>query len=282
MAPEDDQQNDARRIAQRVRLFRHCLPERVKLGEIARNLPDTGDLDCLTIGTGEAMIAYHLHQRGGRWQHFAPDAATADAVSACLGDSVRVPKGRKFPFKDKTFDVLIVLDALERAEEEEDFIVECHRVLKPAGRLLLCVPHAKAWSVVGLLQTLFGQTFEKRGMLRPGYTEPHLFRTLKDGFDMHAMHSYSRFCTEAVRVLTRTIYNPDVTNPQPLSDNHIRAYSMLYPLYWLAYQLDFLLFFTRGHHILSVGKRRAWLPRKTPILSDGRSISEAVLSRIKD
>jgi hypothetical protein len=56
----------------------------------------------------------------------------------------------------------------------------------------------------------------------------------------------------------------------------------MYPLFGLAYQLDFLLFFSRGNYLIANAKRRAWLPRKTPVLSDGRSITEAVLSKIKD
>jgi hypothetical protein len=34
--------------------------------------------------------------------------------------------------------------------------------------------------------------------------------------------------------------------------------------------------------MIAMAKRRAWHPRKTPVLVDGRSISEAVLSKAAD
>jgi hypothetical protein len=60
----------------------------------------------------------------------------------------------------------------------------------------------------------------------------------------------------------------------------MRVYSLSAPFFLVAAQLDMLLFFTRGHRLIASAQRRAWLPRKTPILSDGRTISEAVLSSI--
>jgi hypothetical protein len=50
-------------------------------------------------------------------------------------------------------------------------------------------------------------------------------------------------------------------------------------LYRLFYQLDLLLFFTKGHRMLAVAHRRAWRRRDTPVLVDGRTLSEAVLSK---
>ena len=59
----------------------------------------------------------------------------------------------------------------------------------------------------------------------------------------------------------------------------MRMYSVAGIFYVLAAQLDMLLFFTRGHYLIAHAKRRAWRPRKTPVQSDGRTITEAVLSR---
>ena len=56
-----------------------------------------------------------------------------------------------------------------------------------------------------------------------------------------------------------------------------RFYSMLYPFFWLAAQLDKLLFFTKGYCLIGRARRRQWRPRRTPVLADGRSIAEAAL-----
>jgi hypothetical protein len=50
-------------------------------------------------------------------------------------------------------------------------------------------------------------------------------------------------------------------------------------LYRLAFQLDLIIFFTRGYRMVAYGRRKGWRPRQTPVLSDGRNITEAVLKQ---
>jgi hypothetical protein len=52
-------------------------------------------------------------------------------------------------------------------------------------------------------------------------------------------------------------------------------------LYWVALQLDYLGLLARGHVLLAHCRRRQWKLRTAPILSDGRTIHEAVLSRTR-
>ena len=267
-------------IERHLRLFSRNLPARVKLGEILRSLGPTDEQDCLVLVGADLMIAFNLAQRPGRWQIAIPETEAADACRSLLGDAVKVMKGGKISARDKAYDVVVVLDLLERVESDLDFIVECHRVLKPSGRLALSVPHVKNWSLLQPLVAAIGQSFQRRGLRRAGYSEPDLFHTLKDGFDVFHMHSFSRFCVELVRLLLapRLEQTPEA---EP-TESQIRTGVWAYPVFWVADLLDLLIFFTRGYHLLAVAKRRAWLPRKTPILSDGRSITEAVLSRIKN
>jgi hypothetical protein len=56
-----------------------------------------------------------------------------------------------------------------------------------------------------------------------------------------------------------------------------RVYSALYPLFWVAAQLDYALFFTRGYYLIARARWRPWRPRRVPVLADGRSIAEAAL-----
>jgi hypothetical protein len=49
-------------------------------------------------------------------------------------------------------------------------------------------------------------------------------------------------------------------------------------LFWIAAQLDLLLFFTRGYHLVAIAQRKIWRPRRTPVLKDGRSIADATLN----
>jgi SAM-dependent methyltransferase len=193
-------------------------------------------------------------------------------------EDVGVLSGEELPFEKKMFDAVVIVDFLERVRSDELFIEECHKVLKPDGRLILNVARVKPYSFVGLLRRMLGLTFEGRGLARPGYTETDLFRILKDGFDVHNMRSYSRFFVELTHTFVQFAESRGGTGDGREKGGR-RLYTVANVFYRVAFQLDMLLFFTRGFSLIASAKRRGWRPRKTPVLVDGRSITEAVLSR---
>jgi SAM-dependent methyltransferase len=265
---------------QELFLFRKCLPYHLRLQESLRFLEGgTEGRVCLDVGAGNAVVSYHLRKLGGEWHTVpGPDQSKA-AVKTVVGKNVKEAAGGALPFGDKTFDVVVVFDALQRVASPEEFIAECHRVMKPDGRLIIHSEHAKAWSLVRPIRSLLRVTYERRGLSRSGYTESDLFALLKHGFDVHQVRSYSRFWVEVVDAASQAMLaRRDPTSPE-YADSVRGVYSIVGPLYRLAYQLDLLLFFTRGHSLVAIAKRRAWRPRNAPVLVDGRSISEVVLSR---
>jgi SAM-dependent methyltransferase len=175
--------------------------------------------------------------------------------------------------------VVVVFNGMEGFPADDAFIEECHRILKPDGRLIVNVHHEKPFSLMRPLRSLLNTIREKRGLVCAGYSESQLFSILKHGFDVHHMRSYSRFFVEFVDRLV-----PVALEGMPIASSESarairRIYRVASPFYWMAAQLDLLLFFTRGHCLVATAKRRAWRPRNAPILVDGRSISEAVLSK---
>ena len=135
-------------------------------------------------------------------------------------------------------------------------------------------------AVIRLLQKVLGLTYQKKGLVRPGYSESQLFSILKHGFNVLNMRSYSRFMVEFTDTLVQFFAARIKSGEGRSNDDRItRLFSIAGPLYRLAFQIDMLLFFTRGYYLIAMAKRRAWRPRKAPVLVDGRSISEAVLSR---
>jgi hypothetical protein len=69
--------------------------------------------------------------------------------------------------------------------------------VKPGGQLVVNTPHLKKTALRRLRHAL-GQTDEKHGHLRPGYTAESLRRLLEGRFDLRSHHTYSRFFSEAV------------------------------------------------------------------------------------
>ena len=267
---------------QHLSVFKMALPMQVKLHEIFRSLGNTEKLVCLDIGAENAMMSYYLRKRGGEWHSAVGSQREYDSAVSVVDNNVYVMDGKALPFKKAFFDVLVVVNYLERAESDENFIEECHRVLKPDGKLVVNVTHIRPWMVLRPLQQMLGLTHDKKGLLRPGYSESQLFNILKHGFDVHNMRSYSRFFVELTDTFVQ-FFKVRAGETDPDNEKKAwRVYSLAFLPYRIAYQFDMLLFYTRGYNLIATAKRRAWRPRNTPVLVDGRSISEAVLCKAAD
>jgi len=251
-----------------VHIFRKSVTLQVTLQEIVKAVGDLAGGSGLAIGSRNAMMSYQLRRSGGKWQELVFSEDIARNIHEVTGDDVPVFNGDSLPFSAKSFDVVVVMGGVAAQPSDADFIEMCHKVLKPDGRLVVCVPREKRMTLIRPLRRLFG--------LPPGgYSESHLFGILKHGFDVMNMRSYSRFFVEFVDAIVRGLAKRGLGHPP---GDRFRLYSVAYGFYWVAYQLDLLIFFARGHRLIACAKRRAWSSRNAPILIDGRSISEAVLS----
>jgi SAM-dependent methyltransferase len=234
-----------------------------------------GDAVCLDVAAPNPVISHHLRRRGGHWCTVVADDAAMEGARLLLEEGVYAfGTDGGLPFPDKTFDVVVVFECLQRVRDDNALVSEFHRVLKSDGRLVLMVPHAKSWTCLKPLGALLGLTTQKRGWVRDGYSDSDLFRVLKTGFDVHHVRSFGRFFVEWVDLVARRVSGG-------LAPGSGVSYGMGL-VYKVAFQLDALLFLTRGYHLVATAKRRAWRSREAPVLSDGRSISEAVLSRPLD
>lgn len=259
--------------------FRHSVPLRMRLHETIKIAGSTEGLTCLDVGSPNGALSAFLRKQGGRWHSAALTAEAEASLQAAIEDNVHGLTDRTMPFKRKSFDLVVIFDGLEGFHADEDFIEECHRILKPDGRLIVNVHHEKPVSLVRGVCSMLRAIRESPGLVYAGYSESQLFSILKHGFDVHTMRSYSRFFVEFIDCLV-TFALDGIPRDLPESTRAVRrVYTIASPLYWLASQLDFLIFFTRGHSLVATAQRRAWRPRNAPILVDGRSITEAVLSK---
>jgi SAM-dependent methyltransferase len=251
-------------------IFRKSVPMQVTLQEILKVAGELKDKRCLAIGSTNAMLSYQLRRGGGVWQELVFDAAMAVTIRELVGEDVNISDDDSLPFSDKCFDLVVILDGLSDRASDAGFVELCHKSLKPEGNLIVCVPREKKMTLMGPLRSLLGLSTGR-------YTEGHLFAILKSGFDVMGMRSYSRFFVEFVDawVLSMARRRRD---REPAEQ--FRVYAIAYVFYWLAYQLDLLVFMARGHRLIACAKRRGWRSRDAPILVDGRSISEAVLSSL--
>lgn len=262
--------------------FKHNLPAQIELHEIRRIAGRTDGLACLDVSAQPALFSFHLRKGGGEWHTAMPDADRAEAARSVLDGRVCVLQSARLPFEDKTFDLVVIADLLEAFEDDVALIRECHRLLKSDGRLVVNARNAKRWSLIGAAHGLAGLSPRRLGWVRRGYSEKMLLQALRSGFDVLSLRSHRRILVECVDTCVRAaLSRVGAESPDRLAAER-RIYRLAAVPYRIAYQLDLLFFFTRGFAWTVAARRRPWRSRQAPVLTDGRSIPEAVLSRAKD
>jgi hypothetical protein len=253
-------------------LFRRSLILQTELQEVLAAAGTLANLDCLEIGADNAMFTYQLRARGGDWTTLAVDAGAAERIGEALECAVgNMLDPSSWPTEDGLFDLIVLPGVLETQDVDLAFIERCHCLLKNGGRMIVTLMREKRFS---LLRPLLRSRLCGNGTARKLYTERRLYALLKCGFDVIQLRTHSRFFS------TLCDWYIQVQLQKPAGDPV--AHRMLIAqrsrwLYWIAYQLDCLLFFTRGHRMVALAVRHNWKSREAPVLTDGRSIGEAVL-----
>ena len=155
---------------------------------------------------------------------------------------------------------------LEHAPDEAAFVAELARVTRPGGRLVVNTPHLKH-SALRRLRHALGQTDERHGHLRPGYTPARLRELLNGRFALETHRTYSRFFSELVdtainwlvgRLGKRGSAKGMVVTRGDLARHArlFRAYSVVYPLVWAVSRLDALMPWVSGYMLIVRATRR--------------------------
>ena len=272
------------------KLFLRSVRRQTKLRQVKELLGATAGQDCMEVTAGDGMISQQLRLDGGTWTTLVPDDAVLESMQFFVKSGLRVLKDQTIDMPDQSVDAVVILDALERVADDHGFIRECHRVLRPDGRLIITTAR-KLPLGVGPIRALLGLSWKKRKLVRCGYTTREFFDVLKDGFDVPETISYSTcvvelpgmFCEAAANALVGGAYNMPPADADTEQFYHYTKLQFLgaiaYPWMWLMVRLDNVLnFILPGHNMAAKTKRRVWRERRTPILVDGRSIAEAALN----
>ncbi|MFA6172870.1 MAG: class I SAM-dependent methyltransferase [Kiritimatiellales bacterium] len=274
------------------KLFKRSVRRQMRLRKLKELIGITTNQTGLEITAGDGMISARLREGGGRWKTLVPSETAKSSVDWFVDDPVEVLQGSVIKEPDGTYDVVVIVDVLERVRDDYAFIKECHRVLKPDGRLVVTATRKMGFCIGGCpFRSMLGLSWRAKGFERPGYTSGELFEVLKDGFDVPETDSFSTCCVELPGLLCEAAANKMAHGPYNMPGENtgteefyhytkLNAFALLvYPLMWMLARLEEkLLIFIPGHNLVAKTKRRVWRVRKQPVLIDGRSIAEAAIN----
>lgn len=250
-----------------VRLFNKSVLKQTKYNEMTSALGPTEGKRILEVGSDNGVYSYLFRQRGGEWKSAEMDERGVKAIKELVGTDVyRIADSEPLPFMDDEFDCVLIVDIIEHLHDDQGFIEEAYRVLRPGGLLIVNAPTVKSDSLLFKLRNLVGLSDEVHGHVRPGYTLNDVQRLLEDRFTLESYGTHTKFFSKftdtlmvvAISFLKRGQKEKTsgrgvlVTGTDLKSyESMFRAYSIIYPFVRFISSLDTLLYFQNGYMFIA-------------------------------
>ena len=250
-----------------LRLYRKSPLKQDKVKALLSVLGEVDGRRCLDLGSDNGVVSLLLRERGGSWASGDLTQETVEAIRSLVETDVHLVNGRRLPFTDAEFDLVVVADMIEHVADDIAFVAELARVLKPGGRLVVNTPHART-TALRRARLALGQTDEKHGHLRPGYTRESLGSLLAPSFEVRGTSTYTKAFSETVDAVMQwgleslgksgskkgmVVTGGDLGRHSKL----FAAYSAVFPFVWGFSRLDLLLPWNDGYRLLIVATKRA-------------------------
>lgn len=241
-----------------IEQFQRSIKKQLKLNALLELEGDVTGQDCLLISCGDnnGALNWFFREHGGNWTWADVEGNNLNEMSTFLGDEVYCISPNNFPFSDNQFDCVVSIDVLEHLEEDQNFLQQVHRVLRPSGRAIVTVPNGDPNLLANKIKWRVGMTPEVYGHTRAGYTVAELQESVENaGLKPTGHGGYSRFFTEMVELIINYGYvfvlsrkNAEQGHIAPTTSGELKThgaayqlYSLLYPILKLISRMDSLL-----------------------------------------
>lgn len=253
--------------------FRRSLKKQLKLEALLEQAGNLAGQDCLliTCGDNNGALNWYFREHGGMWTWADLEGNNLAEVRRLLSDDVYHIAEDHFPFEDNRFDCVVAIDVLEHLDEDQSFLHEVGRVLKPGGRSIVTVPNGDSRLLANRIKWRVGMTPEVYGHMRAGYTVSELQESVaRAGLVPKAQGGYSGFFTEMVELLINYGYvfvlagknGGEAGHIAPTTSGELNQHSMAYQLYTLLFpvltlisRLDSLLPADNNHAVIVTAEK---------------------------
>ncbi len=251
-----------------LKLFSKSVLKQAKLRNLLKVSGSFEEKVCLDLGSDNGVISYYLREAGGNWCSGDLTEEVVGAIRSLVVSNVDLVAGDALPYTDQQFDTVVVVDMLEHVQSEDKFISELDRIVKPGGLVVINTPNLKPFSPLRAFRHLIGQTDEKHGHLRPGYSQERLQELVGDGYSLENGYTYSGFFAESIDTAIVFAYGllkklksgadksekqGEISKGLVVTEEGLKAfekqfkiYSLIYPIVSIVSKLDKLLFFIPG------------------------------------
>jgi SAM-dependent methyltransferase len=240
-------------------MFRRSIKKQQKLEALLELLGDTHGKMCLLVTNGDnnGALNWYFREHGGQWTWADVSGENNDQIAQLLNEPVYAYKEDEFQVSDSQFDCIVAIDVLEHLREDQPFLKELKRVLKPTGQAVVTVPNGDDKLLANRIKWKLGMTPDVYGHTRAGYTVAELSDAIRrSGLEPKASGGYSRFVTEMielvinfgyVRVLSKKRGGAQPGHIAPVSSGELKTHGMVYKVYsfffpiaWAISKLDHL------------------------------------------
>jgi SAM-dependent methyltransferase len=224
-------------------MFRRSIKKQQKLKALLELLGETSGKSCLLVTNGDnnGALNWYFREHGGAWTWADVSGENNDQIAQLLNEPVHAYKEDEFLVPDCQFDCVVSIDVLEHLKQDQPFLKELKRVLKPNGKAVVTVPNGDDKLLANRIKWKLGMTPEVYGHTRPGYTAVELSDAIRrSGLEPKASGGYSRFVTEMIELLINVGYVRVLSKKRggarpghiaPVSSGELKTHGMAYKIY---------------------------------------------------
>jgi SAM-dependent methyltransferase len=255
-------------------MFQRSLKKQLKLKALLPFTRPTGDTACLliTCGDNNGALNWYFRERGGQWTWADLQDENISQMEELLGEKIHLASDHQLPFGDEEFDLIVAIDVLEHLQDDQPFLVETRRILKPGGSAVVTVPNGDPRLLANKIKHAVGMRPEIYGHTRAGYSLVELSQAVQSsGLDVHGKGGYSRFFTEMIELVINFGFvfmlskkrgqrakgqiAPTKASELKTHGAAYRIYSLVFPVLRLFSNLDALLPSNTDNAVIVAGKK---------------------------